>query len=201
MVMSNDGKRFPQRSKFEEGIHTQSNADLVEALKTHLQAHGHGEYGRRIISQTDYDVKFPSKLRHTLGRLLRDPCTTWESGDVAFAALAADAFDGDHVTLHQVRHYDWMTEEIASCCHAHMKKVCDETSQFEVEVSYMFKEVRDYKKSLHPIAGVSGRVDCVVGRNTIVEFKFAKGTYLIASFATVSIHVHVVVQESMRGGE
>jgi hypothetical protein len=172
-AMTKNGEKFPE---FERSLFANSDTVLVQVIQTHLRKHGHEDYASRVISQKEYDAKFPSGLRHTLGRLRKASPTEWEPADVARAALASDAFDGSHCTLHQVPYYDWVleSEEVAACCHSHMREVCDDdTARFEAPVQYAFETARTYKQSLYPVSGLHGRVDCVVG-NTIVEFKFAE---------------------------
>ena len=171
-IMNRNGDEFPDRRKFERSLVVSSDTALVEAIQTHLVSHGHEKYTSRVISQKEYDMKFPSKMRYRLSKLRDTACTTWKPEDVALAALASDAFDGNHCTLHQVIHYDWMSEEFATHCHAHMRDLCDTTAAFEVTVQCCFETPQTYKDSLYPVLGLRARVDCVVG-NTIYEFKLA----------------------------
>lgn len=172
-AMTKNGKEFPTRHEFERSLLAHSDMVLVEAIQTHLRKHGHEDYASRVISQKEYDARFPSKMRYELRRLRDASCTEWEPADIALAALASDAFDGNHCMLHQVSNYEWVSEEVAACCHSHMREVCDDTATFEASVQYAFETARTYRQSLYPVSGLCGRVDCAVG-NTIVEFKFAE---------------------------
>lgn len=180
------GDELPARDELEAHMRTfvrvRSETHIARAVKEHLLKHECYEYASRVITQEDYERTFPLSQLSVLAKIQRLPLAEWSAPQAAHAALAADAFGGDHWTLHQVTDHEWVTTNASTVdeCHARLRAVLGALHpsrvEFEVSVGLCLEQAKTYGSAPFPVLGLAGRIDCVAHRDNeaeILEIKFA----------------------------
>lgn len=185
--MSMNGECLPNIRQLKHVIHTAvrktSEQQIAEAIKNHLTHHGFENYANRIITKSNYERAFPVKKRYELNNIRVLPIAQWSPSDAAHAAMAADAFNGDHYVLRQLENYDWALEHIDIVQGSHellsrsLNLLCPSEVKFEVSTTYSLDKAKDFSNAPYPIKGLAGRIDCVAhtsqGGTVLLEFKFS----------------------------
>lgn len=127
-----------------------------------------------VISESKYAFRFPTAKRRQLEGLIPREPSEWNATHAMRAAVASEAFNGDHVLLQQITDYAWVDEE--GMAKAAERLLLPEHFEDEVHAECIFSPPIRTEGRPREILGVECLVDAVLADGCLCEFKHSVQT-------------------------